>query len=178
MPRRSSRRALLSDLRTLYISFRLGNPHADHCFVSRMALRSKDLRQLVRISKRSFCSLHNYIYDNPVFHSTSRNTHHEQQPVCWQLGVGLTRLGENGNGASVGQLHRYFCIAIGSVVVYTRRVLVALKEVRLQWLAVMAAEGFPGCVGFVDGTALPLSQRPAIDGSSYFDRKKLVCDNG
>ncbi|KAE9023367.1 hypothetical protein PF005_g5266 [Phytophthora fragariae] len=113
MPRRSSRRALLSDLRTLYISFRLGNPHADHCFVSRMALRSKDLRQLVRISKRSFCSLHNYIYDNPVFHSTSRNTHHEQQPK------------------SVSRLER----------------------------------------------ALPLSQRPAIDGSSYFDRKKLVCDN-
>lgn len=211
MPRRSSRRALLSDLRTLYVfylssgeddaaeavlaaflsvdtsrylSFRLGSPHADHRFASLMALRSKDFRQLVRISKRSFCALHNYIYDNPVFHSTSRNAHHEQQPVCWQLAVGLTRLGENGNGASVGQLHRYFGIDIGSVVAYTRRVLVALKDVRMQWLewpsrsrrreisAVMAAEGFPGCVGFVDGTTLPLSQRPAIDGSSYFDRKK------
>lgn len=38
----------------------------------------------------------------------SQNARHKQQPVCWQLEVGLCRLGENGNGASVGQLHRYF----------------------------------------------------------------------
>ena len=36
----------------------------------------------------------------------------------------------------------------------------------------METEGFPGCVGFVDGTTFPLSQKPAIDGQIYYDRKK------
>jgi hypothetical protein len=36
----------------------------------------------------------------------------------------------------------------------------------------MQEEGFPGCVGFVDGTTIPLSQKPPIDGNHYFDRKK------
>ncbi|ETL90859.1 hypothetical protein L917_10544 [Phytophthora nicotianae] len=41
----------------------------------------------------------------------------------------------------------------------------------------MATECFPGCVGFIDGTTLPLSQRPAVDGSSYWDQKEtVVCD--
>jgi hypothetical protein len=36
----------------------------------------------------------------------------------------------------------------------------------------IAIEGFPGCVGFIDGTTLPLAQKPALDGEVYFDRKK------
>jgi hypothetical protein len=70
-----------------------------------MMLTSKAFRQLTRISKRSFCALHDYIYSNPSFHWTSPNANHSQHSACLQLAVGLTRLGENGNGASVGQLH-------------------------------------------------------------------------
>jgi hypothetical protein len=33
----------------------------------------------------------------------------------------------------------------------------------------MQEEGFPGCVAFVDGTTIPLSQNPPIDGNHYFD---------
>jgi hypothetical protein len=36
----------------------------------------------------------------------------------------------------------------------------------------MRQEGFPGCVGFIDGTMIPLSQKPKINGEVYFDRKK------
>ena len=35
----------------------------------------------------------------------------------------------------------------------------------------MALEGFPGCVGFVDGTGIPLYQKPGFDGSTFYDRK-------
>ncbi|KAF9282197.1 hypothetical protein BGZ74_002191, partial [Mortierella antarctica] len=35
---------------------------------------------------------------------------------------------------------------------------------------VLAPEGLPGCVGFVDGTTLPLAQKPAADGETYHDR--------
>lgn len=48
----------------------------------------------------------------------------------------------------------------------------------------MAAKGFKGCIGFIDGTTFPLSQKPAVDGECYFDRKsrysinaQVVCDD-
>jgi hypothetical protein len=45
-------------------------------------------------------------------------------------------------------------------------------EEQLESSQVMKEEGFPGCVGFVDGTTIPLSQKPPIDGNHYFDCKK------
>jgi hypothetical protein len=48
---------------------------------------------------------------------------------------------------------------------------------------VLAEAGFEGCIGFVDGTTIPLYQRPASDGKVYWDRKKhysincqVICD--
>jgi hypothetical protein len=35
----------------------------------------------------------------------------------------------------------------------------------------MQEEGFPGCVGFVDGKTILLSQKPPTDGNHYFDGK-------
>eukprot|EP00644_Phytophthora_capsici_P005192 jgi/Phyca11/96240/e_gw1.1.1194.1 len=181
----------LSVLTNRYLYDRVGSPHRGVQFDSITALPDSDFRQLTRISKSSFAALHDYIYDNDIFHSTATQ---KQRPVCIQLVVALARLGENGNAASVGEFHRRFRIATGSVVIYTSRVLHALKAVRSQWIVwpsrdrrqeistVMTAEGFPGCVEFIDGTTLPLSQRPAVDGSSYWDRKKkvsysiIVCD--
>ncbi|KNZ63487.1 uncharacterized protein VP01_1137g4 [Puccinia sorghi] len=37
-------------------------------------------------------------------------------------------------------------------------------------LSIMQDEGFPGCIGFVDGKTIPLSQKP-IDENRYFDCK-------
>jgi hypothetical protein len=77
-----------------------------------------------------------------------------------------------------------FGIGAGTATVYTDRVLEALWDIKDEWLCwpnaarrqevgqVMRVEGFPNCVGFIDGTTLPLSQKPAIDGEVYFDRKK------
>eukprot|EP00644_Phytophthora_capsici_P006120 jgi/Phyca11/117110/e_gw1.32.438.1 len=102
--------------------------------------------------------LHDYIHDFAGFHAVGPNVHHHQRPVCLQLVVALARLGHNGNGASVGEFHREFDIAIDAVVIYTARVLLALKEARgerISWpnrarrqkiSAIMEEEGFPGCV--------------------------------
>ncbi|PLW36372.1 hypothetical protein PCANC_16206 [Puccinia coronata f. sp. avenae] len=43
---------------------------------------------------------------------------------------------------------------------------------RLESSQVMQEEGFPGCVGFVNGTNILLSQKPPIDGNHYFDCNK------
>lgn len=47
-----------------------------------------------------------------------------------------------------------------------------------------ALKGFPGFVGLIDGTLLPLAQRPHHHGEVYFDRKsryslnaQVVCDH-
>ncbi|KAL3699612.1 hypothetical protein R1sor_017634 [Riccia sorocarpa] len=46
-----------------------------------------------------------------------------------------------------------------------------------------SSKGFPNCVGLIDGTMIPLSQRPHFDGEVYYDRKgrysfnlQVVCD--
>jgi hypothetical protein len=43
---------------------------------------------------------------------------------------------------------------------------------QLESSQVMQEEGFPGCVGFFNGTTIPLSQKPPINGNHYFDCKK------
>lgn len=35
----------------------------------------------------------------------------------------------------------------------------------------MTLEGFLGCIGFVDVTTIPLAQKTARDGETYYDRK-------
>ncbi|KAI8460483.1 hypothetical protein BY996DRAFT_8391542 [Phakopsora pachyrhizi] len=41
---------------------------------------------------------------------------------------------------------------------------------------VMQLEGFPKCKGFFNGTTIPLSQNPALNGNVYFDCKRRIRD--
>ncbi|KNZ48409.1 uncharacterized protein VP01_5692g1, partial [Puccinia sorghi] len=41
------------------------------------------------------------------------------------------------------------------------------QEEKVELSQVMKEEGFPGCIGFVDGTKIPLTQKPPIDGNHY-----------
>ena len=77
-------------------------------------------------------------------------------------------------------------VSSGSVENFTWRVIKALNNLagqEVRWPTreerdaqqrMLAPEGFPGCIGFVDGTTINLSQKPAIDGETYFDRKKRL----
>ncbi|MBW0576780.1 hypothetical protein O181_116495 [Austropuccinia psidii MF-1] len=74
----------------------------------------------------------------------------------------------NGNGASLGWIARSYGISQGRIEISTS----------------MELEGFPGCIGFLDGTTIPLFQRSGWDGEVYYDCKKryslnvqIVCDN-
>ncbi|POV95016.1 hypothetical protein PSHT_15882 [Puccinia striiformis] len=116
-----------------------------------------------------------------------------QRDPSVQLAVATCRLGSN--GAAVTRLKTLFNIGYGTINLYTMRFIKIIykkksllaswptQEERLEMSQVMQDEGFPGCVGFVDGTTIPLSQKPPVDGNHYFDRKKrysisltLVCD--
>lgn len=152
-----------------------------------LRLRPYDFRAALRTTPACFQALLNLIGDHPVFQSTSRN---KPPPPEHQLAITLERLGSNGNGASVSRLARYYKVSLGAVINCTRRVLTAIKDCakgHLAWpskrrrkriSAVMSQEGFPGCVGFVDGTTFPLMQKPGKDGEVFWDRKKQYSING
>jgi DDE superfamily endonuclease len=108
----------------------------------------------------------------------------------------LDRLGHNGNGVCLPRTLLVWGLSIGSTVNYSKRCVTAMEDAladQVQWpnqeerciiAAEFAKKGFPGCVGLIDGTTLPLAQRPANHGECYFDRKsrysvnaQVVCDH-
>ncbi|CAH7683096.1 hypothetical protein PPACK8108_LOCUS16394 [Phakopsora pachyrhizi] len=87
-----------------------------------------------------------------------------------QVAVGLSRLGSTGNGASLGKIQMIFG---------DHTIKWPSKEEQKESIQVMQMEGFPNCVGFVDGTTIPLSQKPALDrnyilADSAYDSSDVV----
>jgi hypothetical protein len=116
-----------------------------------------------------------------MFYNSSRNP---QQDPSVQLSVAICCLGSNGNRAAVFRLKNIFHVGYGTINLYTTWVTKVIDQMRsrlaswpttaeqLESSQVMQEDGFPGCVGFVDGTTIPLSQKPPINGNHYFDCKK------
>ncbi|KAI9912735.1 hypothetical protein PsorP6_005838 [Peronosclerospora sorghi] len=70
--------------------------------------------------------------------SFKNNSAHAQRPVEFQLAVALYRFGRNGNGSSFLDVADRFGIAEGSVMIYTKRLVVAptsLEEGQVSDLA-------------------------------------------
>jgi hypothetical protein len=150
-------------------------------------------RRLTRVSRAGFNAILAQIADHPVFHNSSNNA---QEPTWLQLAVALDRLGHNGNGVALERTMLLWGISKGTCCLYTSRVLLALSDLSdryVRWPSQserraisrrMEQRGFPGCVGFIDGTTIPLAQKPAVDGDCYYDRKhrysvnaQVVCDD-
>ncbi|MBW0548312.1 hypothetical protein O181_088027 [Austropuccinia psidii MF-1] len=144
-------------------------------------LSSEKFRQLCRTTHASFEKLVSQIQDYKTFQNSSQNQQHNPEI---QLALELTRLGSNGNGAALGKIGMLFGISHGAIVLYTKEVIQILMKSRHKVIVlpkieqqrgmsqVMQAESFPGCIGFIDGSLIPLSQRPPNDCEAYFDRKK------
>ena len=142
-----------------------------------------DLSTLENISPDSFKQLFDLVCNDQTFLNSLPN--YQQDPAI-QLVTGLCCLGSNGIGAAVQKISTIFGFGYGTTVLYTYwtiKVLLNLKKKFLNWpkvteqsesSLVMQQEGFPGCIGFIDGTNIPLSQKPALDGNVYWDRKKRV----
>lgn len=74
--------------------------------------------------------------------------------------------------------------AEGTVYLYCKRVCQAILNLRDHYLSwpnqerrealklIMEDYGFPGCIGILDATLIPLRDRPKKNGWSYFCRKK------
>ncbi|PLW38105.1 hypothetical protein PCASD_11776 [Puccinia coronata f. sp. avenae] len=101
-----------------------------------------------------------------------------------------------GNGALVGILARFFRMLEGAVILYCSRVveaILSLESTYVYWpdtdtrkkiaSDISNTTGFNGCVGFIDGTLLPLNKKPSIDSQDYYSCKGsyglatlVVCD--
>ena len=180
----------ISDLLGVIMETRVVNPHEvsknsqlDLVLVEFKTDDVKRFRQNLRVAPRTFDSLLNKIENHPVF---SNNSYTSQIPVCEQLAITLFRLGHDGNAASVAAVAQWAGVSSGAVVKCTRRVMVsflALHDAVIHWPTEEQKEGAKAWVesvscaewrnGYcmVDGTLVPLSQKPGHHGEAYFDRK-------
>ncbi|KAH7916941.1 hypothetical protein BV22DRAFT_1124096 [Leucogyrophana mollusca] len=147
--------------------------------------RPEIFRSYVRVSPSCFDAILAAIEDDPIFHNNSQN---QQDPIDRQLAVTLHRLGHYGNAASTLKVALWAGVGYGTVRLYTNRVMVAVcrerfrrsalrwpddatKEKAKQWVEEASCPAWRHGWLMVDGTLVPLFQRPGFYGNTWFDRK-------
>jgi hypothetical protein len=163
-------------------------------FVENYFLEQSDsqFRVITRVNKETFFYLVELLKNSPIFQNNSKCP---QAPLHWQLACALDRLGNNGQGVSHARSKFLWGLGQGTVHLYTQRVIEALCAMKDEWIRwpdaterrhisrQLARKGFPGAVGFVDGTTIPIHKKPAVSGNTFMDRKRrysinaqIVCD--
>lgn len=148
--------------------------------------RRPDLfRRDLRVTPTVFDALTERIQDDTTFTNDSQN---EQIPVTHQLAITLFRFGHSGNAASQARVAEWSGYSVGTVVHSTRRVMNALlrrdvvdetvcfptdeeKEEAKRWVEDHSCAEWRDGFCMVDGTLVPIYERPFWFGESYFDRK-------
>lgn len=143
----------------------------------------KRFRQNLRVNPETFDELIKRIDDDPIFMSDGPQ---DQMPLDEQVAIALFRFGHYGNAASVEAIAQWAGTSAGMVVNATRRVITAFlthhdavirwpstreKEDAKEWVEAATCVAWRnGCI-FVDGTLVPLAEKPGYHGEAYFDRK-------
>jgi hypothetical protein len=142
-------------------------------------------REILRVTPYTFDKLHEKIKNDPIFFNNSNNP---QIPVEEQLAITLYRFGHDGNAASQASVGRWAGAGKGSPALHTKRVMTALlrhsfmseavclptteeKSKAKDWVEAHSCRAWRHGWIFVDGTLIPLFDRPHWYGESYFDRK-------
>lgn len=151
-----------------------------------------------RVSREAFSQLVRLLQHHPAFqrkNSDSRGP--PPKPVEQQLLVLLKCCGSEGNQSSSVALSTFFGVAKGVIDNCRTNALEGLSSLEdLMHIWPDAEERkvtstrikeqclFPNCIGFIDGTLLPLAHRPILHGENYLSRKKfyaivmlVVCDD-
>lgn len=148
-------------------------------------LRPDLFRQDLRVAPDTFDKILERISDHPIF---SNNSTIPQCPIEEQLAITLFCFGHYGNGASLERVRKWAGTSKGLVKLATRRVMTALlspdfmkqavqlptdeeKEEAKTWVEEHSCKAWRDGWCLVDGTLIPLYNRPYWYGESYFDRK-------
>jgi hypothetical protein len=142
-------------------------------------------RRELRVTPTTFDSMVERLQDDPVFTNKSENM---QMPVKHQLAITLYRFGHDGNAASLDSVATWSGYGKGTIPLVTRRVMTAIlrrdfidesisfptdeeKRKAKEWVAAHSCEAWRHGWCMVDGTLVPLFNRPYWYGQSYYDRK-------
>jgi hypothetical protein len=136
----------------------------------------------LQVEPDTFDGLVALIIDNPVFTNHSNSP---QLPVHIQLSVFLIRAGHYGNAASPEDVTQWLGLSIGGVEKCTDRVVVALlslhddaihfpdageKEDAKNFVERQTCLEWQNGFLLVDGTKIPLFQRPRLHGDAWYDK--------
>lgn len=146
-------------------------------------LSDEEFLQKYRMTRASFQYVLQQIQTHDVFRSGPKGR--KQRPVSYQLMTTLKALGSEGNAFSNPNLRHVFHNGRGTNSVYIKRVTIALRHVRgdfIRWPTdeekdIIKAEiestcNLPNCVGIIDGTLFPLAFEPQThDAPDYKGRK-------
>jgi hypothetical protein len=116
-------------LNNRYLYERLEKPKSRH-FIQNILphLPEEDFKQEYRMFRNSFDAILARIRGHPIFH-TSDSTGRPQEDPEFQLQVALKRFGTEGSTASsVNAIARHFGCGAGTVLLYTKRVVIALMS--------------------------------------------------
>ena len=145
-------------------------------------LTEREFKAVYRMTRVSFTTLLEQIVMHPVFYS---NSNRNQRPPKYQLQVALYHFGGGSSGSRI-RTSIIFRIGEGTVEGYVRRVTIAilsLQDQYIQWPELNSdmyqfitrrhqlEYGFPNCLGFVDGTLIPIFRKPVQQGERYHTRK-------
>jgi hypothetical protein len=134
------------------------------------------------VSKETFWGIVDTLKNNLIFQSKGRK---KQRPVHYQIGVFLLRYGIAGSHMRHPKL--LTSIGEGTVVLYCRRAIRAIREYGLECVAWPTEErkedikkgfkkrcGLDNIIGSLDGVLCGLETKPRVAGNSYISRKKTL----
>jgi hypothetical protein len=142
-------------------------------------LNDAEFKDKCRMTCCSFWLIVDLIKSHGIFKSPRK----PQAPVAHQLMTLLCFLGTEGNGMSDRKGRSLFCAGKGTIRLYKNRVVHAIRDCLydsyVKWPGqaeqqaitdkIRAEFGLPNCIGFADGTLLPLAFWPSTD--DYADYK-------
>ena len=147
------------------------------------------------MDRGSFWELVEYVRSADAFKKHRKGP--RDAPVAHQLLVLLKCYGTEGNQASSMSLGNFFGVGTGTVNSHrdnALRGLLTLEGKTYMWpdekeretiaKRIQVEYKFPNCVGLIDGTLLPLAEKPLLFGENYHSRKNfyalvmlVVCDD-
>jgi hypothetical protein len=151
-----------------------------------IGFKANDWKQFclnLRVSPSTFDELVGYIQNHPIFQNRSNCS---QYPVEIQLAIALFRFRHNRNAASVEAIAQWAGVSVGLVVKATQQVIIAFlalhdsiicwpslaeKKEAKQWVEDNSCTAWRDGFCMVDGTLVPLAEKPGHHGEAYFDRK-------
>ncbi|ODM92119.1 putative nuclease HARBI1 [Orchesella cincta] len=150
-------------------------------------------RQFMRVTRKDFAFILQQIENDKCFNGPNSNL---QLTVQKQLAITLYKFGVDGSGSSVCNVAALFGVGDGGTVMKIMgRVIQAILMLQPKWITWpntqerlkirnFMSDKLPGCIGYIDGSHIPLDEAPIDDPESYFTRKQryaiqiqAICDN-